>query len=123
VITINGISFNDINAVRDNAVTAEVPIGAVTGSVLVDGVDAGVLTVFRASFSPTTASVGDTITFTGVETEWLLDEPYITINDIEFDNIVYLSDTSMTAEVPVGATTGNVFTDDYDINAGLLTIV
>jgi uncharacterized repeat protein (TIGR03803 family) len=111
-----GVSFNGTAAAftveSDTYLTATVPAGASTGSIIVTE-PGGTLTsnkTFRVvpqvtSFSPTSGPVSTSVVITG--------ESFIGVIDVHFGNVKVTSftvdsDTQITATVPAGAETGKI---------------
>ena len=121
------VSFNGIPAVTvtgsGTSVTATVPAGASSGPVSVttpggSAFSAAAYTVTSppvvTSFNPASAGVGATIIINGAN--------FTTASSVAFNGIVtsaftVLSDSSITATVPVGATTGKVSVTNPDATA------
>ena len=111
-----GVSFNGVVAtftiVSDTFLTAVVPTGATTGSVVVT-TPGGTLTsnkIFRVtpqilSFSPPSGAVGTAVTITGVS---LTQTTKVTFGGVTATTFAVISDTQVTATVPTGGKTGKI---------------
>ena len=108
-----GVAFDGVKAtftnVSDTFITAAVPKGALTGTVTVTTFTKTYKSnhIFRVtpqltSFSPASATVGATVTLTGVS---LTQTTAVTIGGLPAASFKVVSDTSVTAIVPAGAKT------------------
>lgn len=96
----------------DTYISATVPAGAITGPVVVN-IPTGNLTSLQtfkvtptlASFSPSSGPVGTVVTLTGTG---LTQTTKVTFNNVVATTIVVNSDSSVSATVPTGATTGKI---------------
>jgi hypothetical protein len=111
-----GVSFNGtagtFNVVSDTYLTATVPSGATTGSVVVTtpGGKLASNKAFRVtpqilSFSPSSGPVGTTVTIKGVS---LTKASKVTFGGVAATSFTVHSDTLVTAKVPTGAKTGKI---------------
>lgn len=125
-VTFNGISASAIISWYGSSVTAVVPSTATTGPVVVtnpDGVpSAGVsLTIAAApsitSLNTTSGPVGTSVTITGNNFGTTQGQGNVLFNGIVSLNPVWTSNTSITATVPAGATTGNVVVQQNGANS------
>ena len=109
-----GVTFDGVKAtfsnVSDTFMTAVVPTGALTGTVTVTTFtntyksnNIFKVTPQLTSFSPATATVGATVTLTGVS---LTQTSAVTIGGLPAASFKVVSDTSVTAVVAPGAKTG-----------------
>ena len=108
-----GVAFDGVKAtftnVSDTFITAAVPKGALTGTVTVTTFTKTYKSnhIFKVtpqltSFSPASATVGATVTLTGVS---LTQTTAVTIGGLPAASFKVVSDTSVTAIVPAGAKT------------------
>ena len=126
-VTITGTDLNGVTAVQFNetpvttftvlsatSVKAAVPAGATTGVITVTlptgiAMSTGIFSVMQpptiTSFSPANGSVGTSVTIAGTNFTSI---SAIKFNDTTALTFTVLSATSVTATVPIGATTGNI---------------
>ncbi len=110
-VTFGGVATTFTKA-GDNYLTAKVPVGAPTGSVVVV-MPKGNLTssqIFSvtptvASFTPTSGKVGTVVTITGTG---LAQTTKVTFHSAKDATFTVKSDRQITATVPTGATTGTI---------------
>jgi hypothetical protein len=143
-VTINGTGFTGATAVlfngdgadftvnSDKSISATVPDGATTGKVEIDnpagsGLSALAFTIISAptvvSFLPTSGTVGTTVTITGTNLNGLSG---VTFNSTSATVFHKVSNTSATAVVPGGATTGQIMVTTpggTGTSAGTFTVV
>jgi uncharacterized repeat protein (TIGR03803 family) len=112
----SAVSFDGVAAsftvVEDTYLTAVVPAGGMTGSVVVT-TPGGMLTsnkIFRVlpqvlSFTPPSGPVGTAVTITGVS---LTQATKVTVGGVKAVTVTVNSDTQITATVPTGAKTGKI---------------
>ena len=120
LLTVTAVSFNGVAAVTFSSLSATqlsvvVPTGATTGLVSVTNnlgtntssksININYATPSISSFSPSSASVGDTVTITGRN---LLGVTSVRFNGVAATSFNVVSATSITAVVPAGATSGKV---------------
>ena len=111
-VSFNGVVATTFTVVSDTFLTAVVPTGATTGSVVVT-TPGGTLTSnkkFRVtpqilSFSPPSGPVGTIVTITGVS---LTQTTKVSFGGVSATTFTVISDTKVTATVPPGALTGKI---------------
>jgi hypothetical protein len=114
-VALNGATAT-FTVVSDTSITAKVPAGATTGTIAVttpagSGTSPTAFTVTApaavtlASFSPASAGVGSTVTLTGTGFTGLTS---VAFNGITATVVSSTSDTSATATVPAGPSTGPI---------------
>jgi len=106
-LTFNGTAAT-YTVVNATTITTTVPVGATTGSLTVTTPVGSASTNFKVlpaitSFSPSSGFVGTTVTITGTTLTGALD---VKFNGTYANSFTVVNATTITAAVPVGATTG-----------------
>lgn len=124
-VTIIGTGFTAASVVKFNSkvvttltvnsatsISATVPSGATTGSITVTttggtATSSGIYYVAPVitSFTPSKGSIGATVTITGLN---FTPDMVVKFNDVQSTFFVVTNNTSITAEVPTGATSGKI---------------
>ena len=115
-ISFNGTLATTIGNWNSNQIAATVPVGAATGNIVVtvnsvpsNGLNFTVLpTPNIASLSPTSGSVGTSVSITGTNFGSTQGSSTVSFNGTPATTIGNWNPTQITATVPAGATTGNV---------------
>ena len=113
-VTFNGTSAGTANAWSATSITVNVPVGATTGNVVVTvngGPSNGVPFIVGpviSSLSRNSGAVGTSVTITGANFGASQGAGTVTFNGTSAGTATAWSLTSITVNVPVGATTGNV---------------
>jgi hypothetical protein len=115
-VKFNATTVTTITSWSATSIVAKVPTGATTGNVVVhaSGVDSNgkAFTVLSTpnitSLSPTSGSVGASVTITGTNFGSTQGTSTVKFNATTVTTITSWSATSIVAKVPTGATTGNV---------------
>jgi RHS repeat-associated protein len=115
-VSFNGSAASSITSWTNNQIVATVPVGATTGPVNVvvnsiQGISSASFTVVHpliTSLSPPAAQIGGTITITGAGFGAYTGEGQVQFNGIAVYGSYPWSDTSVSATVPSGATSGTV---------------
>jgi uncharacterized repeat protein (TIGR03803 family) len=111
-VTFGGVAATTFTVVEPGYITATVPVGAKTGSVVVE-IPSGNLTSsaqFKvlptiASFSPSSGPVGTPVTIMG---SGLTQTSKVTFGGVRATVVTINSDSKITANVPTGAKTGKI---------------
>lgn len=112
-VSFNGTSQPVFTVVNDTAITTTVPVGATTGTVSVTnpygtGVSTSTFTIIPAptvtNLSSTTGTIGSAVTITGTGFTWATQVQFNTTNA----TFTVVNNTTITCNVPSGATTGLV---------------
>ena len=112
IVKFGGVQSSRVNLLGPNALTAVVPAGATTAPVTVTTGDAALASAqpFRVipqvlSFNPPSGPVGQSVTLTGTG---LAQTVQVDFGNVQATNLNILSDTQVTADVPVGAKTARI---------------
>jgi RHS repeat-associated protein len=124
-VTFNGTAATTIGSWSATSIVATVPTGATTGNVVVTvgGVasNGSSFTVVSApsitSLSPTSGTVGASVTITGTNFGATQGTSTVRFNGTAATSITSWSATSIVATVPTGATTGNVVVNASGVNS------
>ncbi len=115
-VKFNGTTATNITSWGPTSITATVPTGATTGNVVVTvGGQASIGVTFTVtatpsitSLTPSTGAVGSSIVIAGSNFNPQGTGSAVTFNGVQATTITSWTNTSITATVPSGATTGNV---------------
>jgi uncharacterized repeat protein (TIGR03803 family) len=109
-VAFDGVDAKSFKAVSETYLTAIVPAGAKTGSLVVTTPTATLtsIRIFRVapqitSFTPASGEVGTSVTITGAG---LLQTTAVTFGGVKATTFKVVSDTEVTADIPTGAKTG-----------------
>lgn len=114
-IRINGTAATSFSVLSSTMVSVVVPVGATTGYVTVTNglgtssstkeLKVSYATPSIKSFSPSSASVGNTVTISGSS---FIGTTSVKFNGVEASSFTVVSASSITAVIPVGATSGKI---------------
>jgi hypothetical protein len=116
-VTFNGVTATTVGPWSDTSITAVVPVGATTGNVVVTAASGiasnGIsFTVVPApgitSLTPSSGTIGSSVVIAGSGFGTTQGTSTVKFNGVTATTVGPWSDTSITAVVPAGATTGNI---------------